>query len=78
MNGDEMTLRTMINVDAMYPVLPCAVNVAISCTQCGLDLTVSALLVGRLFGNHLDSFPSIFFTQPPSPQTDGGDSISGR
>ena len=45
MNDGEMTLGRMIYADVMHPVSPCTIDVAMPCTQHGLDLTVRVPLI---------------------------------
>ena len=44
-NDYEMTLGIVIYVDVVHPVFPCAIDMAVSRAQCGLELTVRVLLV---------------------------------
>jgi len=67
MNGDEMTLGIVICVDVMHPVFPCAIYVAVSRAQCGLELAVRVLSVKRLFGMYLNGPPGFLSAHPPSP-----------
>ena len=77
-NLNEMTFGGVIPVDVVHPVLPCAIDMAISCAQCDLDLAVRDPPVEQLLWNYLDGFPGVISAHPPSPQTDGRNGVPRR
>ena len=78
MNDDDMTLEITTRASVTQPASPCAAGAAMPCARRNLDPTVGVPLVKKLFRSYLDSFLDVFFTYPPSLQTDGGDGIPRR